>query len=120
MKMTRWKWLHVFLECLYGKNKSNHRKSEMYISKYLWYHKKDKDRRKDCSCLWLIVAVVAIALAFFVGVLVAALTGIIATLGVGAIIAIVVVLAVLLVVTIISVICCKKDDRKKKCCCYND
>ena len=33
-----------------------------------------KDRKKDCSCLWLIVGVVAIALAFFVGVLVAALT----------------------------------------------
>ena len=86
------------------------------------YYKKEKDRegRRNCSCLWLIVGIVAIALAFFVGVLVAALTAIITTLGVGAIIAIVVVLAVLLVVALISVICCKKDDRKKKCCCYND
>lgn len=85
------------------------------------YYKKEKDRKKDCSCLWLIVGIVAIALAFFVGVLVAALTGIIATLGVGAIIALVVALAVLLLVAIISVICCKKDDRKRKncCCCYD-
>ena len=86
------------------------------------FYKKDKekDRRKDCFCLGLIVALVAIALAFFVGVLVAAVTGIIATLGIGAIIAIVVVLSVLLVIAIISALCCKKDDRKKKCCCYND
>ena len=86
------------------------------------YYKKDKekDRRKDCSCLWLILAVVGIALAFFVGVLVAALTAIITTLGVGAIIALVVILAVLLLVGIIALICCKKDDKKKKhcCCCH--
>ena len=79
-----------------------------------------KDRKKDCSCLWLILAVVAIALAFFIGVLVAALTGIIATLGIGAIIAIIVALAVLLIIAIINVICCKKDNKKKKCCCYHE
>ena len=63
----------------------------------VYYKKeKDRDRKKDCSCLWIIVAVVAIALAFFVGVLVAALTGIIATLGVGAIITLVIALAVLI------------------------
>ena len=77
---------------------------------------KKENRRKDCSCLWLILAVVGIALAFFVGVLVAALTTIIATLGVGAIIAIVVALAVLFVIAIINVICCKKSDRRKDCC----
>ena len=81
------------------------------------YCKKEKDRKKDCSCLWLIVALVAIALAFFVGVLVAALTAIIATLGVGAIIVLVIALAVLLVIAIIGAICCKKNDRKKCNCC---
>ena len=84
------------------------------------YYKKDRDRKKDCSCLWLIVALVAIALSFFVGVLVAALTGIIATLGIGAIIALVIILAVLLVIAIINALCCKKEDRKKKCCCYHE
>ena len=81
---------------------------------------KKENRRKDCSCLWLVLAVVAIALAFFAGVLVAALTEIIATLGVGAIIALVVVLAVLLLVGLIALICCKKEDKKKKCCCCKE
>ena len=76
------------------------------------YCKKEKDRKKDCSCLWLILALVAIALSFFVGVLVAALTGIVATLGIGAIIALIVILAVLLVIAIINVICCLKKDKK--------
>ena len=75
-----------------------------------------KDRKKDCSCLWIIVALIAIALAFFAGVLVAALTAIITTLGIGAIIALVVIFAVLLVASIIAVICCKKNDRRKDCC----
>ena len=75
-----------------------------------------KEKRKDCSCLWLILAVVAVALAFFVGVLVAALTEIITTLGIGAIITLIVALAVLLVIAIINVICCKKNDKRKDCC----
>ena len=84
------------------------------------YYKKEKDRKKDCTCLWLIAAIVAIALAFFVGVLVAALTEIIATLGIGAIIALVIILAILSIIAIISAICCKKDDKKKKHCCCNE
>ena len=75
-----------------------------------------KDNKKDCSCLWLILAIVAIALSFFVGALVAALTGFVATLGVGAIVTLIIALAVLLVITIINVICCIKKDRKKHCC----
>lgn len=81
---------------------------------------KKENKRKDCSCLWLILAIILVALFFFVGVLVAALTGIIATLGIGAIIALVVLLAVLAILAIIGVICCKKNDRKKKCCCCDD
>lgn len=75
-----------------------------------------KENKKDCSCLWLILAIVAIALSFFVGALVAALTGFVATLGVGAIVTLIIALAVLLVITIINVICCIKKDRKKHCC----
>ena len=78
--------------------------------------KEERPRKKNCFCLWLIVALVAVALGFFVGVLVAALTGIITTLGIGAIIALVVILAVLLIIAIINVICCKTNDRKKYCC----
>ena len=75
-----------------------------------------KENKKDCSCLWLILAIVAIALSFFVGALVAALTGFVTTLGVGAIVTLIIALAVLLVITIINVICCIKKDRKKHCC----
>ncbi len=75
-----------------------------------------KDNKRDCSCLWLIVAVVAVALAFFVGVLVAALTEIIATIGVGAIITLVIALGVLLLIALINVICCKKRCRRRECC----
>ena len=58
------------------------------------FYKKDNCRRKDCSSLWIILSIVAITLSFFVGVLVGALTGIIATIGVGGIIAIIILLSV--------------------------
>ena len=80
------------------------------------YYKKDECRKIDCSCSWLIPSLVAVALSFFVGVLVAALTGIIDTLTVGGIIALVIILAVLLVITIINVICYIRNDKKKYCC----
>lgn len=78
---------------------------------------KKENKRKDCSCLWLILAVVVFALTFFAGVLVATLTEIVAVLGVGAIIALVIALGVLAVIAIIALICCRKGDKKKKCCC---
>ena len=55
-------------------------------------YKKEKCKNNDCFCLELIVTIVAIALAFFVGVLVAAVTGIVATLTIGGIIALIVVI----------------------------
>ena len=78
---------------------------------------KKENKRKDCSCLWLILAVVVIAITFFAGALVAALTGLIETLGIGAIIALLIALGVLAIVAIIALICCRKTDKKKKCCC---
>ena len=78
---------------------------------------KKEDKRKDCSCLWLILAVIVIAITFFAGALVAALTGLIETLGIGAIIALLIALGVLAIVAIIALICCRKTDKKKKCCC---
>jgi len=75
-----------------------------------------KDRKNNCFCIWIIGAIIAIVLSFFVGVLVAELTTIIATLGIGAIIALIVILAVLLIIAIINLICCKKPEKKK--CCY--
>lgn len=78
---------------------------------------KKEDKRKDCSCLWLILAVIVIAITFFAGALVAALTGLIETLGIGAIITLLIALGVLAIVAIIALICCRKTDKKKKCCC---
>ena len=78
---------------------------------------KKENKRKDCSCIWLIFAVVVFALTFFVGALVAALTGLVATLGVGAIIALIIAFGVLAVIALLALICCQKGDKKKKCCC---
>lgn len=80
------------------------------------YCKKEKCKKNTCSCLNLIAAILAIALSFFVGVLVSAITAIIDTLAIGAIIALVVVFAILLIVTIISIICCKKENNQKYFC----
>lgn len=79
------------------------------------YCKKD-DKKKNCSCLWLILAIIAVVLSFFVGALVAALTGFVATLGIGAVAVLIIALVLLLIIAIISVICCKKGNRKKYCC----
>lgn len=75
-----------------------------------------KDKKKDCSCLWIILAVIAVALSFFVGALVAALTGFVAILGIGAIAVLIIALVILLIIAIINLICCRKSN-KKKCCC---
>jgi len=79
------------------------------------YCKKD-NKKKDCSCLWIILAVIAIALSFFVGALVAALTGFVAILGIGAVAVLIIALVILAIISLISLICCRKTD-KKKCCC---
>ena len=78
---------------------------------------KKENKRKDCSCLWTILAVVVFALTFFIGALVAALTDFVAILGVGAVISLIITLGILAVISLIALICCKKSDKKKKCCC---
>ena len=73
------------------------------------YCKKD-NKKKDCSCLWLILAIVAIALSFFVGAIIATLTGFVSILGIGAIAVLIIALAILLVISIIGLICCRRND----------
>lgn len=82
----------------------------------VYYYKKEKDRKKDCFGLWLIAAIVTIVLSFFIGVLVAALTTILATLGIGGIVTLIIILLVLLIIAIINVLFCKKNDKRKNCC----
>ena len=76
----------------------------------------NKDKKENCFCLLITTALIAIVLSFFVGVLVAATTEIVAPLALGAIIALVVAFTVLLIIAIISIICCKKNEKQKYCC----
>lgn len=78
---------------------------------------KKENKKKDCSCLWLILAVVIFALTFFVGALVAALTGFVETLGVGAVAVLIIALGILAIISLIALICCRKGNKNKKCCC---
>ena len=71
-----------------------------------------KKGKKCRCCIDLIVFVAAILLTFILGVLIGAVTGLYATLGLGAVIAIIVTLVLLLLVRIIMIIC-DKDGRKK-------
>ena len=70
-----------------------------------------KEKCKNCFCQWLIIAIVAVSLAFFIGVLVAAQTAIIDTLAVGGIIALIIAFSVLLAIAIVNIICCKKFEK---------
>ena len=72
---------------------------------------KKETKKKDCSCLWLIFAVVVFALTFFIGALVTALTDFVAILGVGAVISLIITLGILAVISLIALICCKKSDK---------
>ena len=80
------------------------------------YCKKEKDKRKDCTCLWIIIAVIAILLSFFIGVLVGTLLGIIGLIGIGYVIVLVIVLAILLLIALIALWCCRKKNKKRECC----
>ena len=76
-----------------------------------------KDRKKDCSCLWIIIAIISVLLSFFVGVFFETIFGLIALLGIGATITLIITLLILLIIAIVALICCKKTDKKKNCCC---
>lgn len=71
--------------------------------------KKDKKRR---CCIDLVIFVVAILLAFGIGVIIGSATGLVNFLGIGAIVLFLVTLLVLLIIRIIMLVCCKKRD----CC----
>lgn len=77
------------------------------------YYKKDK--KKDCTCIYTILFIVAIALVFFIGALVQFLTGFVATLGLGAIVVLIIALALLTIIGLIALFCCKKSGRKGCC-----
>lgn len=73
------------------------------------YCKVNNNRRRDLR-YWLITAIVAVILAFFVGLLVAATTGVLTTLGTAVIISLVIILSVLLLIGIISILYRRLND----------
>lgn len=74
--------------------------------------KREKDKKRRC-CIDLVIFVVSILLAFGIGLIIGALTGVVAFLGIGAIVLFLVTLLILLIIRIIMLICCGK---KKDCC----
>ena len=76
-----------------------------------------KDKKTNCSCLWIILAIVGSVLTFFIGLFVAAISSILEGLGTPVIVALIIILMLLLIISIINVICCKCGNRKKYFCC---
>lgn len=77
---------------------------------------KKEIKKKDCSCLWIITAIITLVLFFFVGVLVENLVGVVEALTLGAVIVLLITLGILFIISIISLFCCKKSNKKKNCC----
>lgn len=75
---------------------------------------KGKKSGKNCSNIVIFILIALIT--FVAGVLIGALTGLYAALGLGAFVTISAILIILLTIQIILAICCKKD-RKYDCCC---
>jgi len=73
--------------------------------------KREKNKKRKC-CIDLVIFVISVLLAFGIGVIIGALTGLVAFLGIGAIVLFLVTLLILLIIRIIMLICCKKKD----CC----
>lgn len=71
--------------------------------------KREKNKKSRC-CIDLVIFVISILLAFGIGVVIGALTGLVTFLGIGAIVLFLVTLLILLIIRIIMLICCKKKE----------
>lgn len=74
--------------------------------------------KKDGCCVDIVICILTSLIAFTVGVLLGAITGIIVLLNLGAIIAVLTILAILLIIRIINLVCNK--DKKEDCYCDYD
>ncbi len=70
------------------------------------------NKTKRC-CVDLTLTILLIAFAFILGIIIGALTGLFALLGLGAFVAIAIILVLLIVLRAVMLICTRKD---KKCC----
>ena len=73
-------------------------------------------KRNKC-CVDLIICILTSILAFTIGLLIGALTGILVLLNLGAIIAVIAILIILLIIRILNLICNK--EKKENCCDYD-
>lgn len=73
--------------------------------------------KKAKCCVDIIICLLTSLITFVAGLLIGALTGLVAALGLGAIIAILSILLILLIIRIITLVCCK--DKKDDCCDYD-
>ena len=67
----------------------------------------EKNKSKKC-CIDVVIFILSVIFAFALGVVIGAVTGLFAALGLGAFIAILVILAVLIITRIIMLACCNR------------
>lgn len=67
----------------------------------------EKGRNRKC-CVDVIIFILSVIFTFLLGVVIGAVTGLFAALGLGAFIALLVILAILIIIRIIAIKCCKK------------
>jgi len=72
-------------------------------------------RKNNKCCSKIIIGIIVALITFVAGILIGALTGLFAALGLGAFIAILAILVILLIIKIIQSICCKKE-KYDDCC----
>lgn len=72
-------------------------------------------RKNNRCCSKIVIGIIVALITFVAGILIGALTGLFAALGLGAFVAILAILVILLIIKIIQEICCKKD-KYDNCC----
>lgn len=72
-------------------------------------------KKNNKCCTGVIICLLIALITFVAGILIGALTGLLAALGLGAFIAILAILIILLIISIIREICCKRE-RHDNCC----
>lgn len=82
-------------------------------------HPSCNKENKSCSCIEIVIAILAALFIGVVGIIIGAALSLIILLSLPAVIVLAVVLFILLVLSIIIAICCKNKNKKAKktCCC---
>ena len=73
-----------------------------------------RECKKNKCCVDIVITILAIALAFVIGIIIGAVTEIYTTLGIGAFVVLAAILGILIIIRIIMIVC--YGCRDKKCC----